>query len=141
MNSKLVRLGLFSAAAATLITACKGSGGDFETDKDTGVVYKFIKHDENGKKPSLGDIAHVKMVYKGVSPTNPDTEILNSAKMKRPGDTTGTIGIQLQKTFQGCVEQAITLMSIGDSGIFKINPDSLFMRTFHQQQLPKFIKP
>jgi len=62
-------------------------------------------------------------------------------KNRRPGDTSGgTITIPLNKTFNGSVEQAVTLMAVGDSALFKINIDSLFLKTFHQKQLPKFIK-
>jgi FKBP-type peptidyl-prolyl cis-trans isomerase FkpA len=142
MNSTLVKLSLFSVVVASLVTACKNSGGgDFETDKDTGISIKFVKHDENGKKPSIGDIAHVKMIYKGVTVAGADTEIFNTIKTRRPGDTTGAISIPLQKTFSGCVEQAITLMAIGDSTVFKVSADSLFTKTFHAKELPKFLKP
>lgn len=143
MNSTLVKLGFFSVVAATLITACKGGsgGGDFETDKTTGVLYKFIKHDDKGKMPGFGDYVRVKMIGHGVTPAGADTEIFNSLKSRNPRDTTGTFMISLQKTFSGCLEQGISMMAVGDSAEFKISADSLYMKTFHRPQLPKFIKP
>ena len=32
-------------------------------------------------------------------------------------------------------------MAVGDSAILKVSADSLFMKTFHQPQMPKFLKP
>src|SRR6185312_11713423 len=140
MNSTLIRLSIFSVAIASLITACKNSGS-VETDKDTGIQYQFFNHDEKGTKAAIGDYATLKMTYHAVTPSGADTEVFNTMKNRRPGDTSGgTITIPLTKTFNGCLEQAVTLMAAGDSAMFKINIDSLFLKTFHQKQLPKHMK-
>lgn len=141
MKSTFIKVSLLSFAFAAIVTSCKNSGGGFETDKDTGVQYRFINHDEKGQKPSIGDYAKVEMIAHGISPTNPDTIIFNSMLRHNPRDTTGTFMIGLQKSFQGCLEQGITLMAKGDSAEFKLSADSLYMKTFHNKQVPKFVKP
>ena len=140
MKSAFVKVSLLSLAFAAVVTSCKKSGG-FDTDKDTGVQYRFIVHNDNGKKPAEGDIAKVEMIAHGVSPTNPDTEIYNSILHHNPGDSTGTYSIPIRKSFYGCLEEGFTMMAQGDSAIFKISADSLYLKTFHNRQLPKFIKP
>lgn len=141
MKSTLIKVSLFSVALASLLTACKKSGG-FDTDKDTGVQYRFINHNESGQKPAMDDYAVVKMIAYGVSArSNADTEIFNSMKSRNPRDTAGTFTIGLHKSFAGCLEQGITLMSVGDSAEFKLSADSLYIKTFHNRELPKFLKP
>ncbi len=127
------------AAICALISSCNNSSsGDFTVDKATGVQYKFIKHNENGSKPAAGDFAQIEMLFK----TPKDSEIMNTQTMRRrPGDTTRGIMIPLRFNFAGCLEQGITLMSVGDSAIFKINADSLFIKQFQMKKLPPYIQP
>jgi FKBP-type peptidyl-prolyl cis-trans isomerase len=142
MKFNFGKLGLFAATGAMVLTACKhsgsGSSGSYDTDAATGVMYRFIKHDDKGKKPGIGDYATMEMQYK----TDKDSVLFNSITAKRrPGDTTHTITIPLRKSFSGCLEQGITLMAIGDSAEFKVSADSLFLKTFGARQLPPFAKP
>lgn len=139
---KIQRSGAMIAAAtlSVLLAACNhgGSQGDFTVDKATGVQYKFIEHNENGTKPVAGDYAQVEMLFK----TSKDSVIMNTHTMrKRPGDTSHGISIPLKFNFTGCLEQGITLMSAGDSAIFKINADSLFVKQFQMKKLPPYIQP
>ncbi|EJF07919.1 FKBP-type peptidyl-prolyl cis-trans isomerase, partial [Pontibacter sp. BAB1700] len=46
----------------------------------------------------------------------------------------------MEPTFKGSLEDALTMMRAGDSGVFKISVDSLFANTFNQP-MPPFIKP
>ncbi|HTB05472.1 MAG TPA: hypothetical protein VK806_00880, partial [Bacteroidia bacterium] len=135
MKSNIIKLSLFSIAATALLFACKGgsSSGSFETDPATGVQYRFIKHDEAGKKPSAGDFGHVILYYKN----DKDSVVFDSRKR---GDSLGAIRIALIKGFNGCVEQGITMMAVGDSAEFMVNADSLYTKTFRQKTLPPYIK-
>jgi len=122
MKYNMFKLGIYTFAVAALLTGCKGgANGGFETDAATGVQYKFFKHADNGQKPSLGDYVNVKMVFKN----DKDSEINNSQKR---GDSTGTYKIQLNKLFNGCLEQGITMMYIGDSAEFRVSTDSVFYK-------------
>jgi FKBP-type peptidyl-prolyl cis-trans isomerase len=57
---------------------------------------------------------------------------------RRKGDSIGIVTIPLEKTFNGCLEQGITLMAAGDSAEFLVNTDSLFFKTFKAKSLPPF---
>ncbi len=131
---------MVATAALTLFAAScnQGSQGDFSVDKATGVQYKFIKHNENGAKPAAGDYAQVEMIFK----TDKDSVIMNTQTMRRrPGDTSHGIPIPLKFNFAGCLEQGITLMAAGDSALFRINADSLFVKQFQMKKLPPYIHP
>ena len=143
MKLNLTNLGLLTVACSLVVTACKhSSSGDYTTDPTTGVMYHLIKHDDKGAKPAIGDYATMEMRYSVSTKAGKDSELFNSLTVKRrPGDTTHTITIPLRKSFNGCLEQGITLMSVGDSAEFSINADSLFMKTFGQKQLPPFVHP
>src|ERR1017187_2833806 len=55
-------------------------------------------------------------------------------------DSTKTIKLHLKKTFNGCIPEGITMMTVGDSASFKISADSFYLKTFQMKQLPSFIK-
>jgi FKBP-type peptidyl-prolyl cis-trans isomerase FkpA len=135
----------FSFAVATILTSCKGGGsGDFKTDETTGVQYRFINHDENGAKPTDGSFAKVVMLWTGKNVKgDADTVFIDSHK-KGMGDSNGVLmqAIPLKKSFTGCLEQGIMMMAKGDSAVFKINSDSLYLKTFHYpaNRIPAFVK-
>jgi FKBP-type peptidyl-prolyl cis-trans isomerase FkpA len=133
----------FSFAAAALITSCGGPSGDFKTDATTGVQYRFINHDENGTKPTEGDVVHVAMVWSGKNSKGDADSVFRNSHLKNQGDTMGTLPIQLRKSFNGCLEQGIMMMAKGDSAVFQVNSDSLYHKTFRfpaDRPLPSYVK-
>jgi len=128
MRTKTVKLFILSIASVALITSCNHGGGSFQTDSKTGVVYRFIKHDESGKTTDSG-YAKVILSYFGKGKDGKDTMLFDSHK--RGSDSTGNLTIQLKKTFNGCLEQGLMMMAVGDSAEFQINADSLYLKTFH----------
>ena len=135
-----INLFLCSFAAAALMTSCGGSA-DFKTDEATGVQYRFVKRADTGAKPVEGDIVHVAMLWTGKNAKGEDTTFRDS-HLKGFGDSLGTLPIPLHKSFNGCLEQGIMMMSKGDSAIFKVNSDSLFVKTFRfpADKVPPFVK-
>jgi FKBP-type peptidyl-prolyl cis-trans isomerase FkpA len=120
---------LFSFAVAALMTSCGGSSS-FKTDEATGVQYRFVKHADSGAKPVDGDVVHVVMLWTGKNAKgDADSTYINSYE-KGHGDSNHSIPIQLRKSFSGCLEQGIEMMCKGDSAVFQINADSLFLKTF-----------
>ncbi|HSY77073.1 MAG TPA: FKBP-type peptidyl-prolyl cis-trans isomerase [Bacteroidia bacterium] len=126
-----------AAKATPAKTATKAQAGKIIYTKDpaTGVEYHFFKHDKKGKMPVMGDFVNVKMVFKN----DKDSEINNSAK--KGGDSLGTYKLQLTKLFNGCLEQGIAMMAIGDSAIFKVSTDSMFLKMNRnpRAKLPPFL--
>ena len=130
---------LFSFAVAALMTSCGGSSS-FKTDATTGVQYRFINHDENGAKPTETSFAHIVMLWTGKNAKG-DADSVYLDSRKKGGDSVGALTIPLRKSFNGCLEQAIMMMAKGDSAVFNINADSLFLKTFHYplERVPKYI--
>jgi FKBP-type peptidyl-prolyl cis-trans isomerase FkpA len=96
----------------------------FTKDPVTGVEYHFYKHDKKAKLAVMGDVATISLIYT----TEGDSLIFNSHL--KGGDSLGNVKLNIVKAFNGCIEQGITLMAVGDSAAFRINTDSLFLKTF-----------
>lgn len=109
----------------------------YTVDAATGVKYHFYRHNTKGQKAAMDDIATLIIQWKN----DKDSILFNSIanKRRRPGDSIGTIMIMLKKSFNGCLEQGITLMADGDSASFLISADSLYLKTFHMKALPPFL--
>jgi FKBP-type peptidyl-prolyl cis-trans isomerase FkpA len=132
---------LFAFAAAALLTSCGGSGS-FKTDEATGVQYRFINHADTGKKPVDGDIVHVVMLWTGKNAKGDADSIYRNSSLKGYGDSLHTLPIALRKSFYGCLEEGVMMMSKGDSAVFEVNADSLFEKTFRvpADKLPPCVK-
>ena len=130
MRTRTLKLLFLTAGSVAFITSCNHSSGGFDTDSKTGVVYRFIKHDDNGKKGMDSDFARVIMVVSEKSKSGKDSILFDSRK--NGGDSTGTIPMPMLKTFTGCLGQGLQMMSPGDSAQFEINADSFFVREQHR---------
>jgi len=129
MRTKTIKLFFLSAASvAFTLVSCSHSSGNFETDSKTGVIYRFIKHNDNGVKGTDSDFAKLILSYSEQGKDGKDSILFDSRKR---GDSTGSVTIALKKTFNGSLEQGILMMSPGDSAEFQINADSLYTKTFH----------
>jgi FKBP-type peptidyl-prolyl cis-trans isomerase FkpA len=123
----------------TLITVFSCKAGDdkneYKTDPVTGVKYRFIKHDKEGVKPVLGDIAFVRIVYK-----REDDSLLFDSHAGGRSDSASIFPLSLISSFHGSLEEAITLMAKGDSASFMINADSIYLKAFKLKGIPPFVK-
>lgn len=140
MNS-IRNIALLLFTVSTVAKVCAQEKG-FKKDVATGVQYRFIKHDKKGKTPGDTDFARVVMLWKGKN-VKGDADSVFLDSHKRGGDSLGSMNIPLKRSFHGCLEQGISMMAVGDSAVFLINADSLYLKTFHAppQRIPAFIKP
>ncbi|MDX5419301.1 MAG: FKBP-type peptidyl-prolyl cis-trans isomerase [Hymenobacteraceae bacterium] len=131
-------------AGALAFQSCnKGADDKFYTTAD-GLSYKIYEQNEKGEYENRGEIdandttgarmdqvVTMHMSYR----TESDSLLFDSREQKQP------IMIPvMEPTFKGSLEDALTMMRAGDSGVFKISADSLFAKTFNQP-MPPFIKP
>ena len=116
-----------AAKTTTKATAKPTAKLTFTKDPATGVEYHFYKHDKKGTLAAMDQYATVSLQYE----TEGDSLIFNS--YKKGGDSAGHIHMVLKKSFNGCLEQGITMMAAGDSAAFLINTDSLFIKAFHMR--------
>lgn len=131
-------------AGALFLQSCgnKGNNDAFYTTAD-GLSYKIYEQNDKGEYVNRGEInandttgarldevVTMHMSYR----TEGDSLLFDSRTQNQP------IMIPvMEPSFKGSLEDALTMMRAGDSGVFKINADSLFAKTF-AQPMPPFIK-
>lgn len=121
-----------------LVINCAAAGdtkNEYKTDPATGIKYLFFKHNEKGEKPVMGDVAYIRITYK----TANDSLLFDSHSEGRT-DSASLIPLTLRKSFEGCLEQGVSLMAVGDSASFLISADSIYLKAFRLKSLPPYIK-
>lgn len=83
--------------------------------------------DSTGETAEIGDMAVVHLSFQN------EKDTFNTIKRGSP------IQIPVKSAFEGSLEEGLTLLSEGDSAVFKINNDSLY--TMFKDSLPAEIKP
>jgi FKBP-type peptidyl-prolyl cis-trans isomerase FkpA len=116
----------FIVAIASLAVILQSCDGFKKTE--TGLQYKILADSTTGKNAEMGDAVVLHIKYENAKDT------LNTFKRGTP------LTVLVQKTFQGGLEEGLTMLSKGDSAIFRISSDSLYTKMFHDS-LPKQIKP
>lgn len=116
------------AFGVSLISSCSllGDYPGFKKD-DSGLLYKFHEKTKN-RKAEIGDFITIEMKYK----TNEDSLLFDGNGK--------TIPLELVKPlFAGDINQALSMMSKGDSATFVIRADSFLLRNARMNRLPDFI--
>ncbi|MDO9512348.1 MAG: FKBP-type peptidyl-prolyl cis-trans isomerase [Bacteroidales bacterium] len=92
---------------------------------DSGLYYRFFLSNE-GPKPQVGQIVTVRMKYSALDSVYFDYSILSEP-----------LNLVLNKPdFNGDINEALMMMSRGDSASFIIKADSFFLRTLKYTRLP-----
>jgi len=131
------------AAGALMLQSCNKNKDEFYTTAE-GLTYKIYEKNAEGNYENkgevspqdtsgakIGQVVTMQMSYKNAE----DSLLFDSRTQNQP------IMIPvMEPTFKGSLEQALMMLSPGDSGVFKVSADSLFAKTFGQP-LPPFIKP
>lgn len=130
VSNKIV---LVAIGATLTFTACENSPYPGYEASETGLYSQFYNHDENGVKPKEGDVVKLIMSYRN----HADSILFDSKKMGRTPD--GSLEFPLAaSTFKGSFEEALSMMSVGDSASFKISADSVYLKTFMAPELPPY---
>jgi len=130
MKQKII--GLLAVVTAFFIVGCSEYPGFDETD--SGLFYKIHIENEGAKKPLLGDYVTVNMIYR-LSEEDLDTILFSS------NDTQQPIILKVSESmYNGDINEALTLLALGDSGTFITSADSFFMKTVGLQELPPPVK-
>jgi len=128
-NNFVKTLGFLILFALTTF-ACSSQYSGYDKTAN-GLYYKISKGSKDTIKPKLGDWVSLDMRWQ-----YKDSVLFDNRKAQ------GGMPIRFQlpaSDFKGDIYEGIKLMSAGDSGVFLINSDSLFRKTFRQPSRPKFI--
>lgn len=116
------------AFGSSILTSCSYFG-DYPGFKegDSGLLYKF--HEKtNNRKAEIGDFITIEMRYK----TNEDSLLFDGN-----GET---IPLEIvEPLFAGDINEALAMMSKGDSATFVIRADSFLLKNARLSRLPDFI--
>ncbi len=121
--------GLVFACAFSMLTVHAQSDQDWQKTK-SGLKYKFFKQHPEAAKPNLGDMVTVTGFYK-----TGDTVFFDSRKSPTP-----YIFPVMEPTYPGDIFEGLKMLGIGDSAVFSINADSLFLKTFRVKSVPAYVK-
>lgn len=129
------KIAVIAMGAVLAISACKNSPYPGYDMAENGLYYKFYKQDEKGVKPQEGDVVRIVMSWKN----SKDSVLFDSKKANPIG--VNYIEFPIQKsTFKGSFEDALYMMSVGDSASFIISADSVYLSTFKAKELPNYIE-
>jgi len=120
-------------------TACENSPYPGFEMTESGLYYQFINHDEKAQKPKETDIVKVVMQY-STTVKGKDSLLFDSKDPKFNQMGTNYMEFPVSKSsFKGSFEEALTMMAVGDSAVFKVKADSVYLRTFQLEKLPAYI--
>ncbi len=126
----------FAAIGTVLaISACNKSPYPGFEKAENGVYAKFYKQGSDGVKPKAGDLIKLALAYK----TSKDSVLFDS-KVNNPNGTNFVEFPMGKSAFIGSFEDALGMMSVGDSASFMINADSVYLKTFKAKELPPYIQ-
>jgi len=117
---------LFTFVTAVLASCTRGDYPGFE-EADNGLIYK-IHIDNKGKKAKAGDYISVEMTYL----TNEDSLLFDAKGQSFPLHIDPPI-------FPGDINDALTLLGVGDSATFVIRADSFLIKNAKLTKLPSFV--
>ena len=132
-------------AGALMVQACNKNNDEFYTSAD-GLTYKIFEKNDKGEYENKGEVKAADSTGAKIGQVVTfhwaikNSEDSTFADTRTQGPKMPIVLPLMEPTMKGGLENALSLMSPGDSGVFKINADTLFSKTFGQP-LPPFIKP
>ncbi len=99
---------------------------------NSGLEFRFISTSNKNKKPSVGDVIYIDMIYK----TENDSILFRSSEI----DENFKMRVDPPSHKGGCIEEAFMMMNEGDSAVFRIDAYNFFTKTQSKIKLPNGIK-
>lgn len=125
-------LGLFALTLILLASACKND--KFQTT-ESGLEYKYLVKSDTGEVAGEGGYLEMHIVAKThLDSANKDTTLSNSYN-----DGYGPSKMLVAApTYEGCINEGFAMLKAGDSVVFNVSADSLYIKTF-RTTLPSFL--
>lgn len=120
----------FSVFVMIILFSTIAFGQDYQKTP-SGLKYKFFNRNEKGEKAKIGDMVTVVGYYKVK-----DTIFFDSRKSPTP-----YIFPINESSYPGDIFEGMRMMAVGDSAVFVVSGDSLFLKTFKVKNMPKYITP
>lgn len=109
--------------------SCNTNGFDIS---DNGIEYKFIEHNKDSSDVKIGDIVVLDFKYT----TETDSVLFNSR------EETNKFRMRINEAkYDGSIDEALLMMHVGDSAIFKVNAMDFYILSRGMKTKPDFISP
>jgi len=109
--------------------SCNTNGFDIS---DNGIEYKFIEHNKDSSDVKIGDIVLLDFKYT----TETDSVLFNSR------EETNKFRMRINEAkYDGSIDEALLMMHVGDSAIFKVNAMDFYILSRGMKTKPDFISP
>jgi len=113
----------------TVLSSCNIN--DFNVS-DSGVEYKFIEQNNDSSKINIGDIVVLDLKYT----TENDSLLFDSR------EETNRFRMRINESkYDGSIDEALAMMHVGDSAIFKVNAMDFYVLSRGMKTRPDFISP
>jgi len=122
-------LGVAALAAITILPACDQLGGSSFETTESGLQYSYVEEGE-GQVAEMGQIILLHMDYLTAS----DSLLFSTSSQGGP------VPISIDSTSRGQIFEGFSMLKEGDSVIFKVNAEEVFVNTFNTD-VPDFIDP
>ncbi len=141
-----IKLLLPVLAGVLMLQGCNKGDKDGFFKTEDGLLYKMYEKSDDGEYVSADEVAATDTSGARIGEVmtfhwqikNGEDSVFADTRTQGPGMP--IVLPLMEPSMKGGLENALAMMSPGDSGVFKINADSLFTNSF-QQPLPPFIKP
>jgi len=121
---------IIAAVFAVLHMACNVNESGFK-ETESGLQYLLVEKGSGTYEPKIGDLMIMDILYKSAADS-----VLFDSKSKSDSFSVALV----QATFRGGVEEGFAMMHVGDSMLFKVSADSVFLKTFFHPTLPEYIQ-
>ncbi len=121
---------LFLSVLSLIFIGCSNNKYPGFEKTHTGLYYKFIEKNEEGRKPQLEDHLRVNIKY-----TIGDSVLFDNYRQGTPHFL-----ILSESKFKGDLQEGLSILSTGDSACFYIKADSFFIYTMRKQIVPKIAR-
>ncbi len=125
---------LVSFLGVLFIVGCNKSKFPGYEEHESGLYYKIHVENEDAPKAKEGDYVYVNMIYR-IQDEELDTLLFDSKQSPQP------IILKVSPSlYQGDINNAFSIIGLGDSATFITSADSFFMKTAGLKELPPPVK-
>ena len=139
MNRSTIK-SLFSLCLFALIglVACTSKQtGKSTIDPQSGLTYTLIQAGKGSVHPADSDIVDISIKLLN----NKDSVLYSSSNRAGSPDTSHTVRLPILADYKASLAQGLKLLVAGDSAVFELNADSLYLKTFGASKLPPQVTP
>jgi len=120
-----------------LIACTSKQTGKTTVDPQSGLTYTLFQAGKGSVHPADSDIVDISVKLLGAK----DSVLYSSSNRAGSPDTSHTVRLPIFHDYKASLAQGLKLLVAGDSAVFELNADSLYLKTFGASKLPSQVTP